>query len=70
MTVNVKSIFKAMTWRVIAGATTFTISYFIFEGCDNAMAKSTIVTAIDTVIKLVLYVGHEKLWNKVKLKIK
>ena len=68
MTKKTKKILKAITWRVIAAVTTFTVAMFVFEGCEGAMEKSTIVTAIETVIKLGLYYFHDSMWDKVEIK--
>jgi len=52
---------KSLTWRMWATAITGTISYFV---TGSFFLAGTIV-AVDTVIKLLLYVLHEYLWDKV-----
>ncbi len=61
-----KSIFKAITWRIIAASTTMAVVY-VLTG-DVASAGSA--AAIAGTIKMVLYVLHDKAWDAIKTKAK
>jgi uncharacterized membrane protein len=59
---NRKSFFKTMSWRVIATATTFVISWLV----TGSVAVGAGIATIEFWAKLVLYYGHERLWAKVQ----
>lgn len=58
-----RSIAKSLSWRVIATFVTATVAYAVTRELEFAAA----VGAIDTLIKLLAYYGHERLWNRVRL---
>jgi len=60
-----RSILKAISWRVIASATTFTLAYLIFSNseCDDVLEKSSMVAVAESIIKLVIYYFHERAWQ-------
>lgn len=58
----IRSIVKALSWRVIGTLDTLLISY-LFTGKIN-LALS--IAAVDFLTKMVLYFFHERLWNMVK----
>ncbi len=62
---HARSILKAITWRVLATGTTFILAYLVFSGadCEDALEKSTIVAALEAVIKIVIYYFHERAWQ-------
>ncbi|MCB0565448.1 MAG: DUF2061 domain-containing protein [Phaeodactylibacter sp.] len=64
---KLRSILKAVTWRLIATGTTFTLAYFVFSGtgCEDVLQKSTIVAGLELVIKLAIYYLHERAWQSV-----
>ena len=67
----VRSVFKAISWRIIASAATFFIAYVVFSRFTNNQSKevirsATYITALDIVIKLILYYLHERLWANIK----
>ena len=64
---KLKSILKAITWRFIATGTTFALAYTIFSGsgCEDALAKSSLVAGLELVIKIVIYYLHERAWQSV-----
>lgn len=66
---KLRSIFKAITWRVIATGTTFTLAYTIFSGsgCEDALQKSSLVAGLELVIKLVIYYFHERIWQSIPI---
>jgi len=59
---NIRSIAKGVSWRFIATTTTIIIVYLFFGRLDLAIATGM----IETVLKVGLYWGHERLWHKVR----
>jgi len=57
-----RSIFKTISWRIVATLTTIAI-VFAFVGRISIAAG---VGGIEVVAKLILYFFHERLWNKLK----
>jgi len=62
-----RSLLKAITWRVIATSTTFILAYFIFSNtaCDDVLEKSSAVAGAELFIKMALYYMHERAWQAV-----
>ena len=58
-----RSIAKALSWRVIATLVTATVAYAVTREIELAAA----IGAVDTLIKLLAYYGHERLWNRICL---
>ncbi len=58
---NKRSIVKGISWRIVATTTTIIIVYVFFGRLDLAIAAGL----IETVLKVALYWGHEKIWQKV-----
>ncbi len=59
---NLRSIAKGVSWRFVATGTTITIVYIFFGRLDLAVAAGV----IETVLKIALYWGHEKVWQRVR----
>ena len=59
---NIRSIAKGISWRFIATTTTIIIVYFFFGRLDLAIAAGM----IETLLKVGLYWGHERLWHKIR----
>ena len=59
---NRRSIVKGISWRLIATTTTIIIVYFFFGRLDLAIAAGM----IETILKVILYWGHERLWQNVR----
>ena len=59
---NFRSITKGITWRVVATSTTMAIVYLFFGNLELAVATGL----LETVAKVALYWGHEKVWQKIK----
>ena len=59
---NIRSIVKGVSWRFIATTTTIIIVYFFFGRLDLAIAAGM----IETVLKIALYWGHERIWQKIR----
>ena len=58
----VRSIAKAVSWRVIGTIDTLIVSYIL----TGEMALATSIASVDFLTKLVLYFFHERIWNKIK----
>lgn len=59
---NKRSIAKGVSWRVIATTTTVVIVYLFFGRLDLAIATGM----IESVLKIGLFWGHERIWHKVR----
>ena len=57
---HLKSIFKAISWRIVATLTTIVISWFITRNIAFAIS----IGSIEFFAKMVLYYFHERLWLK------
>lgn len=64
---KLRSILKAITWRLIASGTTFMLAFLIFSGtgCEEVLQKSAIVAGLELLIKLAMYYLHERAWQMV-----
>ena len=65
-----RSILKALSWRLIASAATFIISYFVMRHSTNktdveVLQFATAIASVDVVAKLILYYLHERLWTNI-----
>ncbi len=58
---NSRSIVKGISWRIVATTTTIVIVYVFFGRLDLAIAAGL----IESVVKVALYWGHEKIWQKI-----
>ena len=58
---NRKSVIKTLSWRVLATATTFPISWLV----TGSLAMGAGIATIEFWAKLVLYYGHERAWAQV-----
>ena len=56
-----RSLAKTVSWRLVATADTFVISYFI----TGSLALAGSIISIEVVTKLGLYYVHERGWNRV-----
>ena len=59
---NRRSVVKGLSWRVVATSTTTAIVYVFFDRLDLAIAAGM----IETVLKVGLYWGHERIWHKIR----
>ncbi len=55
---HLRSIIKGLTWRVIASAAIFIITYLYFGEVKAAAA----ITSIEFPVKLFIYYLHERAW--------
>lgn len=58
---RIRSIIKALTWRVIATGTTMTLVYAATRDVDIMAA----IGAVDVVVKLFFYYTHERAWGRI-----
>ena len=58
----VRTIYKTISWRIIATTDTFIISYFI----TGYFAWATAIATVEVFTKMFLYYYHERLWSRVK----
>ena len=56
-----RSLLKSISWRIIGTLDTIIISYVI----TGKIAFALSIGAIELVTKMILYVVHERLWDKV-----
>ena len=57
----IRSIAKAISWRVIGTLDTLLVSYLL----TGEMTVAASIASIDFVTKMFLYFFHERLWNKI-----
>ncbi|WP_198403850.1 MULTISPECIES: DUF2061 domain-containing protein [Aquimarina] len=57
-----RSIVKAISWRVIGTLDTLIVSYIL----TGEIALATSIASIDFVTKMILYFFHERIWNRIK----
>ncbi|WP_435415370.1 DUF2061 domain-containing protein [Polaribacter aestuariivivens] len=57
-----RSVVKALSWRVIGTLDTLVVSYFL----TGKIVLAASIASVDFLTKLVLYFFHERIWNKVK----
>eukprot|EP01051_Picozoa_sp_SAG22_P020768 SAG22_NODE_4330_length_1301_cov_1.148918_2_plen_74_part_00 len=58
-----RSIIKAFSWRITATITTVVIAYFI----TGEVAAALSIGFIEFFAKMLLYYGHERLWNRINI---
>jgi len=62
----VKSILKAITWRIIASGTTFALALIFFGDDPRAAQKATGVALAESFIKIIFYYLHERAWAQLR----
>jgi uncharacterized membrane protein len=60
------SLYKTITWRIIATVTLFIVSVVL----TGSVALATTLSAFDFFSKTLLYYVHERVWAKIYLKNK
>ncbi len=62
-TVEIKkrSIAKAISWRTVGTLDTITIAWLV----TGQLTLAVSIGAIETVTKVLLYYGHERVWNNI-----
>ena len=59
---KVRSLVKALTWRLVASATTGIVVFLFTSDPPLSFWAMT----VDFIIKLILYYIHERVWNRVR----
>jgi len=57
----VRSIAKAISWRIIGTLDTILVSWLLTGEIKTALAIGT----VEVITKMLLYFGHERIWNKI-----
>lgn len=57
-----RSVAKAISWRVVGTLDTLIVSYVLI----GEIALATSIASIDFVTKMILYFFHERIWNRIK----
>jgi len=58
----VRSLVKAISWRVVGTIDTLIISWLI----TGKLALALSISGVEFVTKMLLYYGHERVWNFIK----
>ena len=56
-----RSIVKTISWRIIGTLDTIAISWILTGQVETALA----IGSVELVTKMVLYFGHERIWNSI-----
>ena len=56
-----RSITKALSWRLIGTLDTLVVSYVL----TGEIGLATSIASVDFLTKLILYFFHERIWNKI-----
>ena len=59
---HVRTIMKALSWRLVATLVTFTVAWF----ATRKLTLAAEISVADTMIKLGTYYLHERAWIRVK----
>lgn len=57
----IRSVVKAISWRTIGTLDTIGISWLLTGDVKTALG----IGSVELVTKMVLYFGHERLWNRI-----
>ena len=57
-----RSVAKTVSWRIVGTMDTIGISWLLTGEVDTALA----IGSVELVTKMVLYFGHERIWNRIK----
>ena len=58
-----RSILKAISWRVVATLTTSVLVYLFTGRTDIAVT----IGLLEALTKIILYFGHERIWNRLNV---
>jgi uncharacterized membrane protein len=58
----IRSLVKAISWRLVGTVDTLIISWLI----TGQWALALSISAVEMITKMVLYYGHERIWNTIK----
>ncbi len=60
----IRSVVKALSWRLVGTIDTFVVSYLVLG--KESLGDAGWITLIDFINKMILYFFHERVWNKIK----
>ena len=60
----IRSLAKAVSWRIVASTDTFLISWLI----TGYLALATTIAGVEAVTKFVLYYFHERAWLRIRFR--
>ena len=60
----IRTIYKTISWRIIATTDTFLISYFV----TGFIAWATAIATVEVFTKMGLYYVHERGWSRIQFK--
>ena len=60
---RLRSVLKAVSWRVLATLTTMVIAYFVTGNVGDALK----IGSVEVVVKLVVFYLHERTWAQLSL---
>jgi len=58
-----RSVIKTISWRTVGTIDTIVISYLI----TGSFAMAASIGSIELVTKMILYYGHERVWNQINI---
>jgi len=58
----IRSIVKAISWRVLGTLDTLAITYII----TGQLSIASLIASVDFATKMLLYFFHERIWNTIK----
>lgn len=58
----IRSVAKALSWRVIGTLDTLIVSYVL----TGEMSVAASIASVDFLTKMILYFFHERAWNSIK----
>ncbi len=56
-----RSVIKAISWRVVGTLDTIVISWILIGEMKTALA----IGSVELVTKMLLYFGHERIWDRI-----
>ena len=56
-----RSILKTISWRIVGTIDTIVISWVLTGKIETALA----IGSVELVTKMILYFGHERIWNAI-----
>ncbi len=56
-----RSILKTISWRIVGTIDTIAISWILTDKIETALA----IGSVELITKMILYFGHERLWNAI-----
>lgn len=59
---------KTITWRVIASLVTFVLALIFFSEDPHVKEKAVGIAIVETILKMIFYYAHERVWYRLNLK--